>query len=140
MLEPTKAKDFPISDVTRRDSKHKAFLEEKGLDEALKTSEAKETEDLVAWFKDEDNPKTKHYLEDIYSLNSSFEEPMVGNTMGYDFKAKADIVNVKKGYIIDLKTSKDVPRFLSTAKTWGCLLYTSPSPRDRTRSRMPSSA
>ena len=25
-------------------------------------------------------------------------------------------------------------------KLWGCLLYTSPSPRDRTRSRMPSSA
>ena len=24
--------------------------------------------------------------------------------------------------------------------TWACLLYTSPSPRDRTRSRMPSSA
>ena len=23
---------------------------------------------------------------------------------------------------------------------WNCLLYTSPSPRDRTRSRMPSSA
>ena len=29
-------------------------------------------------------------------------------------------------------------RFLGTA--WTCLLYTSPSPRDRTRSRMPSSA
>ena len=26
------------------------------------------------------------------------------------------------------------------AQAWGCLLYTSPSPRDRTRSRMPSSA
>ena len=26
------------------------------------------------------------------------------------------------------------------APLWGCLLYTSPSPRDRTRSRMPSSA
>ena len=25
-------------------------------------------------------------------------------------------------------------------KNWDCLLYTSPSPRDRTRSRMPSSA
>ena len=25
-------------------------------------------------------------------------------------------------------------------KLWNCLLYTSPSPRDRTRSRMPSSA
>ena len=27
-----------------------------------------------------------------------------------------------------------------SAPLWGCLLYTSPSPRDRTRSRMPSSA
>ena len=27
-----------------------------------------------------------------------------------------------------------------TEKLWDCLLYTSPSPRDRTRSRMPSSA
>ena len=27
-----------------------------------------------------------------------------------------------------------------SARLWGCLLYTSPSPRDRTRSRMPSSA
>src|SRR5665811_185178 len=26
------------------------------------------------------------------------------------------------------------------ARVWACLLYTSPSPRDRTRSRMPSSA
>ena len=25
-------------------------------------------------------------------------------------------------------------------KTWSCLLYTSPSPRDRQKSRMPSSA
>ena len=37
--------------------------------------------------------------------------------------------------------------FYGTSRTWleqgmrkGCLLYTSPSPRDRTRSRMPSSA
>jgi len=28
----------------------------------------------------------------------------------------------------------------STDEFWNCLLYTSPSPRDRTRSRMPSSA
>ena len=27
-----------------------------------------------------------------------------------------------------------------TGQAWYCLLYTSPSPRDRTRSRMPSSA
>ena len=29
---------------------------------------------------------------------------------------------------------------LPNVQTKGCLLYTSPSPRDRTRSRMPSSA
>ena len=38
---------------------------------------------------------------------------------------------------------KDTPRRIADAYTEifsGCLLYTSPSPRDRTRSRMPSSA
>ena len=30
--------------------------------------------------------------------------------------------------------------FIAMTFHWGCLLYTSPSPRDRTRSRMPSSA
>ena len=29
---------------------------------------------------------------------------------------------------------------INTARAYACLLYTSPSPRDRTRSRMPSSA
>ena len=31
-------------------------------------------------------------------------------------------------------------RLAAVCRSWGCLLYTSPSPRDRTRSRMPSSA
>ena len=31
-------------------------------------------------------------------------------------------------------------RLQTTDKTWTCLLYTSPSPRDRQKSRMPSSA
>ena len=33
-----------------------------------------------------------------------------------------------------------VDRTLQAAADYACLLYTSPSPRDRTRSRMPSSA
>ena len=37
---------------------------------------------------------------------------------------------------IEKKMQKD----LRNTKQWSCLLYTSPSPRDRTRSRMPSSA
>ena len=32
------------------------------------------------------------------------------------------------------------PELGQLAQAFGCLLYTSPSPRDRTRSRMPSSA
>ena len=32
------------------------------------------------------------------------------------------------------------PRHVPEGEGWVCLLYTSPSPRDRTRSRMPSSA
>ena len=38
-------------------------------------------------------------------------------------------------------TSRAAMMFLSNwLNEYGCLLYTSPSPRDRTRSRMPSSA
>ena len=37
--------------------------------------------------------------------------------------------------------AQDEPTFRAVnPRTWICLLYTSPSPRDRTRSRMPSSA
>ena len=34
----------------------------------------------------------------------------------------------------------DLNAVFGVLDTWVCLLYTSPSPRDRTRSRMPSSA
>ena len=48
--------------------------------------------------------------------------------------------------IVDLVTKPhDFPRVIlgvgaKSMADWPCLLYTSPSPRDRTRSRMPSSA
>ena len=42
-----------------------------------------------------------------------------------------------KSYLRSKGDSAIVPIF---GKTYNCLLYTSPSPRDRTRSRMPSSA
>ena len=37
-------------------------------------------------------------------------------------------------------SSADLNKYRDTTLQWTCLLYTSPSPRDRTRSRMPSSA
>jgi len=40
---------------------------------------------------------------------------------------------------LDIRIWMDTDRYKGPTKR-GCLLYTSPSPRDRTRSRMPSSA
>ena len=42
---------------------------------------------------------------------------------------------ITNAYIARAEKSKDLNTYITT-----CLLYTSPSPRDRTRSRMPSSA
>ena len=41
----------------------------------------------------------------------------------------AEVVQVRQGAAREIRTMRNI-----------CLLYTSPSPRDRTRSRMPSSA
>ena len=43
------------------------------------------------------------------------------------------------GFVAVFKNEAD-ETIVKTDNTWLCLLYTSPSPRDRTRSRMPSSA
>ena len=43
-------------------------------------------------------------------------------------------------HIIGDEASNMIHLFIAFIKLGGCLLYTSPSPRDRTRSRMPSSA
>ena len=39
-----------------------------------------------------------------------------------------------------LEAMESIKKTLAAARKYHCLLYTSPSPRDRTRSRMPSSA
>ena len=64
---------------------------------------------------------------------------------GVHFKTTAERVKVLKelGYdgIGSAKLSKsELPRGSSLLESLACLLYTSPSPRDATLSRMPSSA
>ena len=50
-------------------------------------------------------------------------------------------VNIKKNIIQDIGyQTKSCVYCQASASLISCLLYTSPSPRDRTRSRMPSSA
>ena len=50
-----------------------------------------------------------------------------------------DYFRKNQNFLVE-NTCKVWTQFISECQFCGCLLYTSPSPRDRTRSRMPSSA
>ena len=50
----------------------------------------------------------------------------------------AEKLNSKATFSCDVEKKEEVVKLFEDIKS--CLLYTSPSPRDRTRSRMPSSA
>ena len=71
----------------------------------------------------------------------------VGDVIVVSVKEAIPRGRVKKGDVrkaVVVRTAKEVRRDDGTAIRFdsnaACLLYTSPSPRDRTRSRMPSSA
>ncbi len=113
LLEPKKADNFPIADVTRRDANYKKFLEENNLDFALKTSEADEVKELVNWFMNEDTKKVKGMKEYLYDFDALYEEPVVGEIMGHTFKAKADVIS--QDMIIDLKTTSDIAKWTRNA-------------------------
>ena len=51
---------------------------------------------------------------------------------------KSSLVSMDNTFKLDLAAANAAVKNMSVAQA--CLLYTSPSPRDRTRSRMPSSA
>ena len=63
-----------------------------------------------------------------------------------DFAVKGNAVDMAVGLVVGGAFGKVVSSLVSDVimppigVLMGCLLYTSPSPRDRTRSRMPSSA
>ena len=57
---------------------------------------------------------------------------MSSATPEFLFVRPGDYIAIKKENCEDTKEKDE--------NYWVCLLYTSPSPRDRTRSRMPSSA
>ena len=62
------------------------------------------------------------------------------------FKIEDQLNTLKSAYVMNIAARvKSFWRYQGaeddwTAEVYVCLLYTSPSPRDRTRSRMPSSA
>ena len=59
------------------------------------------------------------------------------------YKSLAEVLGKLHGYSVDsfgLPFKRNQGFMKRNLSLWYCLLYTSPSPRDRTRSRMPSSA
>ena len=64
------------------------------------------------------------------------EEAMPTETMLPDEEMEEDYVD----FVVSSTLSEDDKNYLESALIEDCLLYTSPSPRDATLSRMPSSA
>ena len=116
ILEPQKAKDFPIVDVKTRGKEYREYLEEKGLEFALKKSEAQEIHEMVDWFMEKDNPKTIAIKEHLFDFGAKYEVPMIGDIMGAEkpiFKGKADCIS--NDIIIDLKSTSDINKFIQNA-------------------------
>ena len=84
-----------------------------------------------------DNAVSIGYKEDwgIKNLKFSINKYSKGSFKFMRFNASSEFPKKLDGF---LKFNTDCLRFLITKST--CLLYTSPSPRDMRRSRMPSSA
>ena len=57
---------------------------------------------------------------------------------------QADLVKLRQAVALAIASQKrltsQAEQAAAQSKTWYCLLYTSPSPRDKRQSRMPSSA
>ena len=90
-------------------------------------------------------------LERGYTMHHAISQDKQGNILATVSKTSAKIANGKdvriNDFIIMMDPEKgeilqewDLVHMLDSARYGICLLYTSPSPRDRQKSRMPSSA
>ena len=64
----------------------------------------------------------------------------IGKSLVRKLRAEGASVAITDITIGNVEAEAHFPGDLSAAQFCDCLLYTSPSPRDRTRARMPSSA
>ena len=82
-------------------------------------------------------------IADVTSVGENFDYTVVFTENTYAVGGSYDIVTTGTGTgILGEETIEDTQSItgIEETGTYTCLLYTSPSPRDRTRSRMPSSA
>ena len=107
------------------------------------------------WQKEKDKEKDKENFVEGYSWDSDLKDSTdsgKGVNLDYKLEAEAELENKTKDdeFSKTEQYAKDAMNKLLSGETIDgpaspqdidiCLLYTSPSPRDRTRSRMPSSA
>ena len=78
----------------------------------------------------------------VIELNTVCKLWVYSKNVFTNFFVELTVVNDYTAVVIVQFFTKNTNRKVKVAvdKSWSCLLYTSPSPRDRTRSRMPSSA
>lgn len=121
ILEPEKAVNVPQVDVSTRNTKeYKKYLEDSGLEFAMLTKEYEEIVRLAGVMK-----SNFQFYNDIYRDGNLYEEPIIGEIKGLQWKAKADIVTADS--IIDLKTTSDINKFRWSAKSYNydsqCYIY-----------------
>ena len=88
---------------------------------------------LVKWQK-------KYNLVSNSTLPDIWNRHMLDSLQVSNYIQKYKIEDKKKLIITDLGSGAGFPGMVLAIMCVGCLLYTSPSPRDATLSRMPSSA
>ena len=85
-----------------------------------------------------------------YLINNDFKRKIINAHIDWVKKLKKEGINIKSGFLVDelnrpgdggllILEMNNYRNALKIIKN-DCLLYTSPSPRDMRRSRMPSSA
>ena len=77
------------------------------------------------------------------ALNQTYQNNIQLNAERANIKASEEDINISKADYkptLTLSGSKSIESTNKLTNQSGCLLYTSPSPRDRQKSRMPSSA
>jgi hypothetical protein len=111
ILEPDKIKNFKIVEASSRNTK--AYKEITNGEVCLLQHEVDKVEALV------DKMMNNSVCRDlIHSEGNEFESPGVAKLFNNWWKGKADIVNVKEGLVIDLKTTADLEKFHWSSKKY----------------------
>jgi len=107
ILEPDKLKKYRVIPSSTRNTK--AYKEMSGGELCLLQHEVDEIEILT------EKLLANKVCKGLISGRVDYEQPGITELEGLKWKGKADIINHDDGLVIDLKTTKDINRFRSSA-------------------------